>query len=189
MRTHITLSVAVLVCSAVGSVQTADPEYVYPLFKDHGGILPLPEAAEQPRENSKVVIDITSDETANGVIKGLDRAALISNQYAHAGVGPRESMKMVIILHGKATKAALSDDAYVQESSSYLRQAGLKGNPNLKLMKKLAEAGVEIFVCGQALAHHGFAASEVASPARVAVSAATVNINHQMNGYAYLPFH
>ena len=55
-------------------------------------------------------------------------------------------------------------------------------------MAKLKEAGVEIFVCGQALAHHGFATSEVAPEVKVAVSAATVNINLQMDGYAYIPF-
>ena len=61
-------------------------------------------------------------------------------------------------------------------------------NPNLELITRLKKAGVEIYVCGQALAHHGYATNEVAPEVKVAVSAATVNINLQMDGYAYLPF-
>jgi hypothetical protein len=180
---------AMLAGSLMMAQPTDSPDYLYPIFKNVGGILPLPDAAEQPQENAKVLLDITSDKMTNGVIKGIDRAALISNQYAHAGVGPKQNMKMAIILHGPATKAALTNDAYIQHTSSYNRQSGsAKGNPNLELMKQLNNAGVEIFVCGQALAHRGFTGDEVAGPVRIAVSAATVNINRQMAGFAYLPF-
>ncbi len=95
---------------------------------------------------------------------------------------------MAIILHGPATKAALSHEGYAKHTDSYLADKGKTKNPNLELLAKLQEAGVEIFVCGQALAHQGYATSEVASEVKVAVSAATVNINFQMDGYAYIPF-
>jgi intracellular sulfur oxidation DsrE/DsrF family protein len=169
---------------------TGKPEYEHPLIEGVGGIVVLSEAAEQPEPNSKVILDITSDKMAGNVIKGLDRAALITNLYAKAGVGPDEGMRMAVILHGPATKAALSDEAYVAHSSSYARQSGgVGGNPNLPLLKRLNSLGVEIYVCAQALAHHGLATTEVAEPVTVAVSAATVNINKQSMGYAYLPFH
>ncbi|MDW7772113.1 MAG: DsrE family protein [Desulfobulbaceae bacterium] len=48
---------------------------------------------------------------------------------------------------------------------------------------------MEIYVCGQALAHQGYRTDEVLPEVTVAVSAATVNINKQMEGYAYIPFH
>jgi intracellular sulfur oxidation DsrE/DsrF family protein len=177
------LLAALLVADPTGS-----PKYQHPLIADHGGMVVVPEAAEQPQKDAKVILDITSDEMTGGVFKGFDRAALISNQYAQAGVGPKQGMKMVIILHGPATKAALTDDAYQKHSSSYARQGGLEGNPNLALIRRLDEVGVEVYVCAQALAHRGFAMNEVASPVKVAVSAATVNINKQMENYAFLPF-
>jgi intracellular sulfur oxidation DsrE/DsrF family protein len=44
-------------------------------------------------------------------------------------------------------------------------------------------------VCGQAMAHQGYGRDEVIPAVIIAVSAATVNINKQMEGYAYIPFH
>ena len=65
----------------------------------------------------------------------------------------------------------------------------MQGNPNLKLIEQLSEVGLEVSVCAQALAHGGYSTEEVASSVKVAFSAATVNINKQTAGYAYLPFH
>ncbi|GAA5510950.1 hypothetical protein Rcae01_06462 [Novipirellula caenicola] len=168
---------------------TGEPNFKYPVIKDHGGIVTLSDAAHQPKANSKVLLDITSDAKSGSVIKGFDRAALILNQYSEAGAGMDNGFKMAIILHGPATKAALSDTGYGKHTDPYLNAKGKNKNPNLELIGKLKEAGVKIYVCGQALAHHGFATSDVASDVEVAVSAATVNINSQMDGYAYLPFH
>lgn len=168
---------------------TGKPKFQHPVIKDHGGIVVLPEAAHQPKKNSKVIIDITSDGKSGSVIKGFDRAALILNQYTEAEAGIDHGFKMAIILHGPATKAALSHEGYAKHTNPYLTDKGKTKNPHLDLIVKLKKAGVGVFVCGQALAHHGYAASEVASEVEVAVSAATLNINLQMEGYAYLPFH
>jgi len=167
---------------------TGAPEFQYPVIENHGGIVVLPEAAHQPKKNSKVILDITSDSKSGEVIKGFDRAALIMNQYTEAGAGIDNGFQMAIILHGPATKAALSHEGYAKHTNPYLTDKGKTKNPNLELIAKLKKVGVEIFVCGQALSHHGFATGEVASDVKVAVSAATVNINLQMDGYAYIPF-
>jgi len=167
---------------------TGEPNYEHPVIKDHGGIVVLPDAAHQPKKNSKVLLDITADDKSGSVIKGFDRAALILNQYTEANAGTENGFKMAIILHGPATKAALSHEAFAKHTNSYLQDKGKSQNPNLELMAKLKKAGVEIFVCGQALAHHGYATDEVAPEVKVAVSAATVNINLQMEGCAYIPF-
>ena len=102
------------------------------------------------------------------------------NQFASAGIRP-DQVQMVIVLHGPATKAALSHDAYAKRS-------GGEKNPNLDLISHLRKAGVEVFVCGQALAHRNFGIHEGAPEVTVAFSAATVNINRQADGYAYIPF-
>jgi len=189
MKSIVLLSATGLVAALLAADPTGSPQYQHLVIQDHGGIVVVPEAAEQPRRNSKVILDITSGEMAGGVLKGFDRAALIINLYTQADIGPKQGMKMAIILHGSATKAALTDTAYKEHSSSYTKQLGLRGNPNLALIRRLNEVGVEIYVCAQALAHHGFATAEVAPAVKVAVSAASVNINKQMDGYAYLPFH
>lgn len=186
------LAFALLVATAHAQAQNADPtgspDFQYPLIKGHGGIVVLSQAAQQPKKNSKVLLDITSDEKSGGVIKGFDRAALILNQYTQAGAGTDNGFKIALVLHGPATKGALSHEAYARHSKPYARSLGADKNPNLELLQELKKHGVEIYVCAQALAHHGYAMDEVAQPVTPAVSAATVNINKQMEGFAYIPF-
>ncbi len=59
-------------------------------------------------------------------------------------------------------------------------------NPSRDLIRQLIGAGVEIYVCGQAMTHHQYGISEVMPKVPVAVSDATVN--KQMAGSAYIPF-
>ncbi|NNJ25342.1 DsrE family protein [Alienimonas chondri] len=187
------LTVALAAAPAAGPAPTddptANPTYLHPVIEGHGGIVPLPDAALQPRRNAKALIDITSDQTSGSVLKGLDRAALILNQYAHAGVGPEQGMKMAIVLHGPAVTAALSDEATAARAKPYMRDKGVVENPHLDLLRQLKKAGVEIYVCGQNLSHLGIATTEVADVVTVAVSAATVNIGLQADGYAVIGFH
>jgi intracellular sulfur oxidation DsrE/DsrF family protein len=186
----LTASIALILLFASTSLAdpTGSPQYKQPVIKGHGGIVVLPDADHQPKKNSKVILDVTSDKKEGGVILGFDRAALILNQYVEAGAGTDNGFKMAIILHGPATKAALSHEGFAKHTKSYETDLGKTKNPNLDLISRLKEAGVNVYVCGQALAHHGFATTEVAPEVQVAVSAATVNINLQMDGYAYIPF-
>ena len=188
MKTVIAFALATLLTTTPFADPTGEPQYKHTVIKNHGGIVVLPDAAQQPKKNSKVILDITADKVEGGVILGLDRAALILNEYTEAGVGIDNGFKMAIILHGAATKAALSHEGYAKHTDSYKTDLGKTNNPNLELIQELKKAGVNIYVCGQALAHHGYATSEVAPDVKVAVSAATVNINVQMDGYAYIPF-
>lgn len=157
-----------LLATAIFADTTEKPKFQHRLIKNHGGIVVLPKAAHQPKKDSTVLIDITKDDKA--------------------GAGFDNGFKMAIILHGSATKAALSHEAYAKHANPYSKDLGKTKNPNAELINKLKQAGVQIFVCGQAMAHHGYASSEVSSDVTVAVSAATVNINLQTEGYAYIPF-
>jgi hypothetical protein len=183
MKTALTivLSLSAGLLLATESPNTADPQYQFPLIKSAGGMVPLPAAAEQPKAGAKIVLDITGDNKAGKVTKGVDRAGVIINLYAHAGLRPGQ-YQATVILHGKATRAALGHDAYAQ-------QTGAEKNPNLQVFRELKAAGVEVFVCGQALAHQNIALEAVAEEVSVALSASTVLIDRQMNGYAYMPFH
>lgn len=158
------------------------PNYQHPVIADHGGIVPAENAAAPPPKAAKVVFDITGGQMDGGVIKGLDRVALYVNLSAAHGVKP-EQLKLAAVLHGDATKAALTNEAYAR------REGNGDENPNLALIRHLQQVGVEVYVCAQALAHHGYRLAEVAEPVTVAVSAATVNVARQMDGYAYIPFH
>ncbi|MCC7339116.1 MAG: DsrE family protein [Pirellulaceae bacterium] len=184
-----TLLLALMVqATAVAGDPTGQPAFEHPIIKDHGGTVVLSDAEQQPKPNSKVQLDISSAEKSGSVIMGLDRAALILNQYTQAKAGSEYGFKMALVLHGPATLAVLSHDAYAKHAKPYLKDKGQIKNANLELLKRLREAGVQIYVCGQALAHQGIDTSDVAPEVKVAVSAATVNINLQMDNFAYIPF-
>lgn len=151
----------------------------FPIISQYGGIKPLPDAVEQPRAGAKVVFDITADSKPNELNKGLERAARLLNLYGAAKLKATD-VKIVAVLHGDATKAILTDAAYAMRT-------GQVKNPNLPLIAELQKAGVEVQVCGQALNYKGIADSEVADTVAIAVSALTVLINRQANGFAYAP--
>ncbi|MCO6453955.1 MAG: DsrE family protein [Pirellulaceae bacterium] len=159
----------------------SEPEWEYPLIQGAGGIRPLPRAAEPPRAGTAVVFDITRLEEPGKVVAGIDRMARLLNLYAAGGVDVRQA-RFALVLHGDATVAALGHDAF-------RRHTKVEQNPNLRLLAEFRKLGVEVYVCGQALAHKRFAHDDVAGELTVAVSAMNVLINKQQAGAAYLPFH
>src|ERR1700682_4357810 len=84
---------------------------IYPLVPGHGGVVPLPRAAEQPRKGAKAVFDITADAKPRAVNQGLEHVARLLNLYGAAGLTARD-VKIAAVCHGAATKAVLSDTAY-----------------------------------------------------------------------------
>jgi hypothetical protein len=154
----------------------APVELEHPKIKNHGGVFQIAGEPELPQSGSKVVVDVTSGDQDGGVNKGFARAARFVNLFTLGGV---KDFQMAIVLHGTATKEALSDEAYTKLFG--------KPNPNRELIRQLRKAGVEILVCGQALTHAGYDPAQAAPEVHVALSAATAIINRQMKGFAYLP--
>ncbi len=110
---------------------------------------------------------------------GLEKIARFLNLYAAAGVPP-EQMELVAVLHGGATEAVMGDEGY--------RARHQRPNPNTSLLHELARAGVELNVCGQALAHQRIDREQVAEPIQVALAALTVVSTLQLRGWALLRF-
>jgi intracellular sulfur oxidation DsrE/DsrF family protein len=157
------------------------PFFHFPQVKKYGGIARIPHAVEPPRHGAKVIFDITADSKPEEVNKGIETVARYLNLNAEAGHKPSD-VKLALVLHGSATKAALGDAAYEKHTAA-------TKNPNLELIRELKACGVEVFVCGQSLARNKFDRADVASDVAVAVSAMTVNVNKQLDGYAYLSLH
>lgn len=151
----------------------------FPIVAGFGGVVVLPQAAEKPRPGAKIVFDVTADSKPGDVNKGLDRAARLLNLYGAAGLKASD-VKIAVVLHGEATKSVLKEDFYKPRFS-------VDQNPNLPLIRDLRNAGVEIFVCGQALNYKGFPQSAVVEDIPVADAALTVIVNRQMDGSAYIP--
>ena len=179
MRILLVLTVALGTAAARGQPPPDDSALVYPLVPGHGGVVPLPRAAEQPRKGAKAVFDVRADAKPGEVNRGLEQVARLLNLYGAAGLKAGD-VKIAAVFHGAADKAVLSDAAYVA-------RLNVAANPNLPLIRYLKKAGVEVFVCGQSLHDLGFKAEEVAEEVPVADSAMLVLVNKQTDGYAYIP--
>lgn len=149
-----------------------------PLILRHGSVVRLPKAAHQPREGTKVLIDITVGSDPGELNKAIEKVAKYVNIYAGGGASPTQG-QFAVIVHGDATLAVLNDDAYASRFET-------PKNPNLDLLHQLHERGVELFVCGQTLISKEANPKEVAVFIDTAVSALTVIANLHTDGYAHI---
>lgn len=154
-------------------------EYSHPKIAGYGKVVRMPEASEQPRDGSRICVDITAGGEPDQLFPSVAKVARFVNLYAGGGNEPA-GVDITIVLHGDATLAVLNGD-------EYSRRFKTRDNPNFDCLHKLHEAGVEIVVCGQSLAKHGAGKKDVLVFADVAVSALTALVNRQSDGYAYVP--
>ncbi|QDT88847.1 DsrE family protein [Gimesia algae] len=154
-------------------------EYIHPAIQQYGKVVQLPAAAQQPRADSKICVDLTKGGAVDQLNPSIEKIARYINIYQGAGKSPA-SVQIAVVLHGDATLCALNDDAYAERFKT-------KSNPNLECLHELHEAGVAIYVCGQSLIGKGSQPEEVVVFADVAVSALTSLVNLQTDGYAYVP--
>src|SRR6516165_8859482 len=147
---RVTVFGALVVCMAglMTVARAADQTKVFPIIPNVGGVVSLPKAVEQPRKGAKVVFDITADAKPADVNKGLERVARLLNLYGSAGLKASD-VKIALVVHGEATKSVLANDIYGSKFAT-------DKNPNLAVIGELRKAGVDVFVCGQALAYKGF---------------------------------
>lgn len=152
-----------------------------PTIHGAGQMHPLPHAAYQPDRTAtyKVVFALTRGSDKPGEVNpGLQRVARTVNLYASAGV-PLNHMKFVAVASGPATNIAL-DDAH------YEKQYGV-ANPNLSVIRELRKDGIDVAVCGQAVAEHNYQYDWVDKSVTVALSALTTVTELQQKGYALMP--
>ena len=100
------------------------------------------------------------------------------NMHGKNGV-PLEDMDIAVVIHGQTLMAALNDEAYEKIN-------GTK-NPSLQLLNDLAAAGVKFYACGQSLGFRGWDKDDLAEPVKVGLSAMTMLVTLQDDGYAFLP--
>lgn len=154
-------------------------EYSNPAIKKFGKVVQLPNAGQQPRDGSKIVVDITKGSTPDKLNPAIEKVARFVNIYRGAGKEPAK-VDIAIVLHGEATLSVLNADVYSKRFKT-------KGNPNLDCLHELHEAGVQIFVCGQSLIGEDAKPNEVVVFTDVAVSALTSLVNLQADGYSFVP--
>jgi intracellular sulfur oxidation DsrE/DsrF family protein len=152
-----------------------------PAIEGFGKMHNLPDAAYKPQPGHvyKIVFSLTSGaKQPDQKNPALDRVARTVNLYVAAGV-PRKDLKFVAVASGAATPFVLDDAHY--------RAAYGVANPNLAEIAALRKAGVDIAVCGQAVAEHGYQYGWVDNSVTLALSALTTVTTLEQKGYALMP--
>jgi intracellular sulfur oxidation DsrE/DsrF family protein len=168
LRTTILAVAVILLVPAL-----ADEPSLGPVIDGYGPTYPIGDRDVPLQEGYvyKAVFDVAEDPEAGAVNRHLVSVARFLNMHARNGV-PIENMDLAIVVHGPAVRNLLARD----------------DNPNLKLIALLQEAGVSIYVCGQSMTFGGFVKGDFTGGVQVALSAMTVLVTLQSDGYALLPW-
>lgn len=152
-----------------------------PIIKDYGTIYGIENSLQPDKTKEyKIVIDLkASNDNFDRVNKGLINIARMLNLYGAGGV-QKEKLKVAVAVHYTATPIILNN-------TGYQKKYGVD-NPNLKLIKQLKAAGVEMYVCGQSLVARKYAFEDVNPQVITALSMLTVVTEHTMEGYTLLVF-
>lgn len=133
-----------------------------------------------PATHYKVSMDV--DETAEfpgDLNRSFVSAARFLNMHARNGI-PRENIEFALVVHGKAAKDLLTDEAH--------RKRYNDPNPNTPLLAELKAAGVPIYLCSQTAVFRGFDPAEFSPAVTMALSAMTAHARLQQEGYTLIPF-
>nr|WP_295106028.1 DsrE family protein [uncultured Caulobacter sp.] len=164
-----------LIAAALATGASAEPRPV----PNYGAVAQLPDAKERPEPSRtyKVVFDVSKGEPGSTKpSQGLDRVARYVNMLAEGGVS-RQRRQIVVVLHGPATEAVMTDEAFAR------RHPGAK-NPNAQLIAELETAGVDVRVCGQAMAAMKIAPGDVLPGVQIDLAALMTVTHKQFEGYA-----
>ncbi len=153
-----------------------------PVVENYGPVFAVPEGSFnlEPDRQYKVLMDIgKGPDDPSALNRYIESAARFLNMQSRNGIKP-ENIKLAFVLHGSGTHAALNDEAYSEHF--------LVPNANKGLIKALDKAGVDVYVCGQSAAYNGYGAEELLPEVKIAVSAMTVHVRLQQEGYQAILF-
>lgn len=158
------------------------PEPKAPAIPEADGYVVIPNAAVPPDKNHvyKAIFDATrSAGEPTDLLPAINNAGSELNAFSVAGI-PKERAKLAVVFHGAALDGILDD-------THYRAKFGVT-NPNLKVLSKLKEEGVELFVCGQNLAAAKIDPKSLAPEVTVASDALIVLMQYQNSGYALISY-
>jgi len=172
--------IGISLCPAVWAAPPMIGPWVMPAIQA-GAMHPLPDAAFQPDKTTiyKAVFAVTRPSKGdNDPDGGLTPVARAVNVFASAKV-PLDHLKFVVVIYG------LDGGPMVLDNAHYKKRFG-KDNPDLKTIHELKAAGIQVVVCGQALAALGIEHSWVDKDVTIALSALSTMVILQNQGYAFI---
>jgi len=179
---RLTTKIFFLILLLVGSPTIASEPVTGPVIDNYGPVFAVPEGSYNllPDQQYKVVMDVgKGPEDPAKLNRSIESAARFLNMQARNGTLP-ENLKMAVVLHGSGARAALNEQAH---SKHFKVSNGSKG-----LVEALGKAGVDIYICGQTAAYYGYVPDDLLPQITMAVSAMTVHVRLQQEGYRAILF-
>ena len=173
------LLAALLIPGLSGTAQEKKPG---PVIEDYGAVWDIPDTdyKTDTAADFKVVFDIMlSPESHQEINKRIETAARFLNMHVRAGV-PREQLKVALVVHNKASKDIITNEAYK-------KRFGVD-NPNAGLVRSLLDEGVEIIYCGQSSYSRDYPMEITQEGVQLALSAMTAIIQLREKGYTLIKF-
>lgn len=153
-----------------------------PVIKEFGQVYSVenPDLLLDKNKKYKIIFDIYTDEKrVKNLNTSINTVARFINMHSLQGVEP-ENLNIVVVLHGEATKDALTDEAY--------QDFHVVKNPNTELIRALKAANVKIYVCGQSFADKGYEREYLSKDVALSLSALTALVYYQTDGYQLITF-
>jgi len=153
-----------------------------PVVENYGPVFAVPDGSFNldPERKYKILMDIgKGPDDPSALNRNIESAARFLNMHSRNGIKPKK-LELAIVLHGSGIHSALKDEAYDEKY--------LVPNPSKDLIKSLSNSGVHIYVCGQSAAFNGYKEEDLLPGISMAVSAMTVHVRLQQEGYQAILF-
>jgi intracellular sulfur oxidation DsrE/DsrF family protein len=142
----------------------------------------IPNAHElpDPNMNYKVVFSVNRDpQSPDDVNPMFNAIATYLNTLGQHGVPP-ENRNIIALIHHRTEgfDIVMSNEAYKERHG--------RDNPNIEIIHKLKQAGVDVRLCGQGLIGREIDAKDVNPDIQIDLWAMTSLINLMMDGYAHI---
>lgn len=167
---------ATLLSAQVPAAQTG------PVIEDFGAVYTVPDPGfpTDTQQVYRIVFDIHSSPEDPAVLNpAINTLARFLNMHARAGV-PLRNLQVAGVFHNLASKDALN-------SAAYRERYGVD-NPNEPLLEALEAAGAELYICGQSVYARGLDRERLAAPIQVGLSAMTIILSLEAEGYRLIKF-
>jgi len=134
------------------------------------------------KKQIRVAYDVKDDVWDAGIGKALYYVRGLLEAYKSMGVAERE-LRISVVLHGPTVYWALNEDAFRQ-----YRNDPFDFNPNIQVLRELAEHGVSVEICHSTMKGKGWVAADLLPGTVIVHDAYTRLIDLQQQGYSYIRF-
>ena len=182
MRHYILLLLVFLFSFSLAVDLQAQQRSKGPVIEKFGEVFTIsnPDFPTDPNFHYKVVFDIgVGEDDPAKLNRRINTLARFLNMHTQAGV-PVENLHVACVFHGTAAKDVLTNELY--------RERYGVDNPNEPLLEALAEAGAQMYLCGQSAFARNIPLDKKTEAVGLALSAMTVLIKLQGEGYRLISF-